>query len=48
MEAGTHTLKYRMRAAYAGRYTVLPAWAGMMYNEEIHGTGIPMLSRVAP
>lgn len=32
-------LKYRMRCSFAGRYTVPPAWAGIMYNEDVYGTG---------
>lgn len=31
-------LTYRMRCSIAGRFTVLPAWAGLMYNEDIFGT----------
>lgn len=38
-------LKYRMRCSFAGRYTVPPAWAGIMYNEEVYGTG-PLLEAV--
>jgi hypothetical protein len=41
-------LRYRMRCSFAGKYTVLPAWAGLMYNEEIHGTGGGTSARIAP
>ena len=31
-------LTYRLRALHAGRYSVQPAWAGLMYDEAVHGT----------
>jgi uncharacterized protein YfaS (alpha-2-macroglobulin family) len=42
------TLRYRMRCAFAGSYSVLPAWAGLMYNEEIHGTGAAGRAEIKP
>jgi hypothetical protein len=27
---------------------VLPAWAGLMYNEEIYGVTAPAAARIAP
>lgn len=41
-------LRYRMRCSFGGRFTVLPAWAGLMYNEEIYGSGAPAWAEVAP
>ena len=35
-------LTYRMRCSIAGRFTVLPAWAGLMYNEDLFGTSAPV------
>jgi hypothetical protein len=32
-------LAYKMRCSFAGSYTILPPWAGIMYNEEVYGTG---------
>jgi alpha-2-macroglobulin len=34
-------LTYRMRSSIAGRFTVLPAWAGLMYDEDRFGTSAP-------
>ena len=39
--------EYRMRANFAGAYTVLPAWAGIMYNDEVHGTTGPRSASIA-
>lgn len=39
-------LTYRMRCSVAGRFTVLPAWAGLMYNEELHGTTAPAAASI--
>jgi uncharacterized protein YfaS (alpha-2-macroglobulin family) len=41
-------LTYRMRCAFAGRFSVLPAWAGLMYNEEVFGTGEALPAVIAP
>jgi alpha-2-macroglobulin len=41
-------LTYRMRCSIAGRFTVLPAWAGLMYNEEIYGTTAPATATIKP
>ncbi len=41
-------LQYRMRCSFAGRFTVLPAWAGLMYNEEIYGTGEARTAVIQP
>jgi len=41
-------LRYRMRCSFAGRFTVLPAWAGLMYDEEVCGTGEGSVACVAP
>jgi hypothetical protein len=35
-------LSYTMRCAFAGNFTVLPAWAGIMYNEDVHATTAPL------
>lgn len=48
LDATPRRLSYRLRAGFAGRYTVLPAWAGLMYNEEVHGTTAPSGAAVAP
>ncbi len=47
---GGETVKftYRMRCAYAGRFTVLPASATLMYNEEIYGVSAPGAARIEP
>ena len=37
LDEKVHRCTYRMRANFAGEYTVLPARAGLMYNEEIYG-----------
>ncbi len=39
-------LTYRMRCSIAGRFTVLPAWAGLMYNEDLHGTSAPAVATI--
>lgn len=41
-------LQYKMRCAYAGRFTVLPASAGLMYNEGLYGTGGPSTALIRP
>jgi hypothetical protein len=41
-------LRYKMRCSFAGRFGVLPAWAGLMYNEEIYGTGAPAAAVISP
>jgi alpha-2-macroglobulin len=41
-------LTYRMRCSIAGRYTVLPAWAGLMYNEDLFGTSAPSTATLKP
>ena len=41
-------LKYRMRCSFAGKFTVLPAWAGLMYDEEVCGTGAGSSACVSP
>jgi uncharacterized protein YfaS (alpha-2-macroglobulin family) len=45
---GEVTLTYRMRCAVAGRFTVLPAWAGLMYNEDLFGTTAPSTATIRP
>jgi uncharacterized protein YfaS (alpha-2-macroglobulin family) len=35
-------LSYTMRCSFAGRFTVLPAWAGIMYNEDFYATTVPL------
>ncbi|RPH36121.1 MAG: hypothetical protein EHM91_16420, partial [Planctomycetota bacterium] len=39
-------LTYRMRCSIAGRFTVLPAWAGLMYNEDLFGTNAPVAATI--
>jgi uncharacterized protein YfaS (alpha-2-macroglobulin family) len=41
-------LTYRMRCSIAGRFTVLPAWAGLMYNEDMFGTNGPVQASIKP
>ena len=41
-------LQYRMRSAFGGRFTVLPAWAGLMYREEVYGTGEARTAIIQP
>ncbi len=41
-------LTYRMRCSFAGRYAVPPAWAGIMYNEEVFGAGAPAEALIRP
>jgi uncharacterized protein YfaS (alpha-2-macroglobulin family) len=41
-------LTYRMRCSIAGRFTVLPAWAGLMYNEDLFGTSGPVQATIKP
>lgn len=41
-------LGYRMRCAYSGRYGVLPAWAGLMYNEAVCGSSEPKEALIGP
>ncbi len=41
-------LTYRMRCSIAGRFTVLPAWAGLMYNEDLFGTSAPVQVTIKP
>ncbi len=41
-------LRYRMRASFGGRFAVLPAWAGLMYNEEVYGSGLPAWAEIVP
>lgn len=41
-------LTYRMRCSFAGRFTVLPAWAGLMYNEDLYGVTAPLVARIVP
>jgi len=41
-------LTYRMRCSIAGRFTVLPAWAGLMYNEDLFGTSAPVRATIKP
>ncbi len=41
-------LQYRMRCEYAGAYTVLPPWAGLMYDEAVHGTGRTRRAAIRP
>ncbi len=39
-------LRYRIRCAFAGRFTVPPAWAGVMYNEDVCGGGEILAARI--
>jgi uncharacterized protein YfaS (alpha-2-macroglobulin family) len=39
-------LTYRMRCAFAGRFSVLPTWAGLMYNDEMYGSTAPTAARI--
>ena len=48
LNAGEVRLTYRMRCTFGGRFTVLPAWAGLMYNEDIYGVTAPAAARIAP
>ena len=41
-------LQYKMRCSFGGRFTVLPAWAGLMYNEQIYGTGESRVATIQP
>jgi uncharacterized protein YfaS (alpha-2-macroglobulin family) len=41
-------LTYRMRCTFAGRFSVLPAWAGLMYNEAVFGTGEARAAAITP
>ncbi len=48
LDGTPRTLRYRMRCSFAGKFTVLPAWAGLMYDEEIFGEGTQGRAFVAP
>jgi hypothetical protein len=48
LDQAPRKLRYRMRCSFAGKFTVLPAWAGLMYNEEIYGTGGGTSALIAP
>jgi uncharacterized protein YfaS (alpha-2-macroglobulin family) len=41
-------LRYKMRCGFAGKFTVQPPWAGLMYNEDLFGAGRMMAASVAP
>jgi uncharacterized protein YfaS (alpha-2-macroglobulin family) len=41
-------LQYKLRCSFAGRYTVLPAWAGLMYNEGLYGAGAARSASILP
>ena len=40
-------LSYRMRATFAGEYVILQPWAGLMYNEDVYGSGPSLRCAVA-
>lgn len=41
-------LQYKMRCSFAGRFLVLPPWAGLMYNEDLYGTGEARSASILP
>jgi uncharacterized protein YfaS (alpha-2-macroglobulin family) len=41
-------LQFKMRCSFAGRYAVLPAWAGLMYNEGLYGAGEARSASILP
>ena len=48
LDGKTRRFTYRMRANFAGRYTVLPARGSLMYNDAIYGTTSLGSASIAP
>lgn len=48
LDTEPRTLQYRIRCSFAGQFTVLPAWAGLMYNEEVYGTSEGLGAGIVP